>query len=72
MPDNEPAAKTATAAQNLSNSDSVASPTPDSGTNTHSPRKPEVKSNVFTDSRNEEAEDVGSASGQNEPEKEDV
>ena len=63
MQDNEPATEMAEIVQKLSNSDSAASPTPDSGTNTHSPRKPEVKSNVFTDSRNEEAEDVGSASG---------
>ena len=68
---NEPATEMAAIVRKLSNSDSAASPTPDSGTNNgiakvhslHSPRKPEVKSNVFTDSRNEEAEDVGSASG---------
>lgn len=71
MQENEPRTEMAAIVRKLSNSDSAASPTPDSGTNTrnlnihplHSPRKPEVKSNVFTDSRNDEAEDVGSASG---------
>jgi hypothetical protein len=71
MQDNEPAAEIAVIGQSLSNSDSAASLTPDARTNTHRPRKPEVKSNVFTDSRHEEADDVGSAGGQNEPENED-